>query len=902
MAKTMKTLNGYEIVDNYARTQLENTYTKTEVDGLVGSSGSGATAEQIAQIEKNKNDISELSGQKIDHPSTGQIGQILEIESVDENGKPKSYKAVDKPTGGGSVSGTTNYTDLENKPQINGIELNGNKTSEDLGIGKPSDEQVASSVSAWLDEHPEATTTVADGSIDTKKIADKSVTPDKTSFMRVKPDEYLWTIADFNLKETVKTNSDAEAKDCIYPGWYSDFKEYSGSEIWAVYNHVDGVTYPNYLKLLLLCYDADKNYLGKTRNFSKDSYYVKGKTTRLYLCLIPEGTAYVRFYNTEDQHELDFCKNARFYTAQVKENVVKLDENIVTAFIDGYDMFPMGATNLMKDNEFVEIPIISDVTPQTGFYVGTSTKNPASMFPMEVSGRTVYSLIKTNVETDGWRIKMRHSLSCFDENKVHIGSIGHYINDKGQGELLSSELLYEDRMHSYVKYTVPEGTKYITAYGDDIYVTNNMIEHIIISESEIPLNADPNGYRGINSPMMDAYTSNLAQKVVDNNNKYYRFTQVGRLLEQGDNKYVAWNHGKLHYDNTRNKFVGALRGTTYHGSSVSDSFFVEIEPLTYKASKPKPITDGTDTVYWVTGFVLDDSDNYILFGIIESNVSNTSQTYKFTSNDGGTTWVNQGAISVDTSNAPDSDASKYNYGKFFCMYRMSDGTLLASYDDTVSPVNGKYTMIARSIDDGVTWTLIEVTDTQIGGCECFFFEIDDTIIMLGRKNAYGNTPNMAVVSYSYDKGITWTKPFYSKTIENHAQCCTAFIHDDIVEVFSTDRIVDGSKPVGKINHYSCTKEQALNDKFLLREVFYSQSNSFSDLTGCSLAQDRYGNVLMMYSDSTPTSSVITSPHFLVGGKAIPRTPCCDGIASDRLPYSGAKVEEMFAELKAMITS
>lgn len=49
------------------------------------------------QIYKN-------STEKIDHPSTGQVGQILEIATVDENGKPKTYKAVDKSQGGGEVS------------------------------------------------------------------------------------------------------------------------------------------------------------------------------------------------------------------------------------------------------------------------------------------------------------------------------------------------------------------------------------------------------------------------------------------------------------------------------------------------------------------------------------------------------------------------------------------------------------------------------------------------------------------------------------------------------------------------------------------------------------------------------------------------------------------------------
>ena len=40
---------------------------------------------------------------------------------------------VKKHSGGGG-GGTTNYSELSNKPQINGVTLDGNKTSEDLGI------------------------------------------------------------------------------------------------------------------------------------------------------------------------------------------------------------------------------------------------------------------------------------------------------------------------------------------------------------------------------------------------------------------------------------------------------------------------------------------------------------------------------------------------------------------------------------------------------------------------------------------------------------------------------------------------------------------------------------------------------------------------------------------------
>lgn len=66
-----------------------------------------ANREAIDTLTKElENDLSQLSEEKVSNPITGEVGQILEIETVDENGKPKSYKAVDKPTGGDSTTGT----------------------------------------------------------------------------------------------------------------------------------------------------------------------------------------------------------------------------------------------------------------------------------------------------------------------------------------------------------------------------------------------------------------------------------------------------------------------------------------------------------------------------------------------------------------------------------------------------------------------------------------------------------------------------------------------------------------------------------------------------------------------------------------------------------------------------
>lgn len=98
--------------------------------------------------------------------------QIGDLDDLTTEAKENLVAAINEAAASGG--GTTDYTELTNKPKINGVELSGDKTSADLGIGNPTDEQVASSVEAWLDAHPEATTTVADGSIN----------PDKTTWMR----------------------------------------------------------------------------------------------------------------------------------------------------------------------------------------------------------------------------------------------------------------------------------------------------------------------------------------------------------------------------------------------------------------------------------------------------------------------------------------------------------------------------------------------------------------------------------------------------------------------------------------------------------------------------------------------------------------------------------------------
>ena len=70
--------------------------------------------------------------------------------------------------GGGGTGGTSNYPDLTNKPQINGVELVGNKTSEDLGIEPGVTEEVLTQALAAETASREKQDELLQGEIDTK--------------------------------------------------------------------------------------------------------------------------------------------------------------------------------------------------------------------------------------------------------------------------------------------------------------------------------------------------------------------------------------------------------------------------------------------------------------------------------------------------------------------------------------------------------------------------------------------------------------------------------------------------------------------------------------------------------------------------------------------------------------
>lgn len=80
---------------------------------------------------------------------------VLEVETIDKSNvtkvividKDDEVKVMD-----GSQLGTNSYFDIQNKPEINGVELNGSMTSDELGI--PSVEGVDNQITEKLDDYP----------------------------------------------------------------------------------------------------------------------------------------------------------------------------------------------------------------------------------------------------------------------------------------------------------------------------------------------------------------------------------------------------------------------------------------------------------------------------------------------------------------------------------------------------------------------------------------------------------------------------------------------------------------------------------------------------------------------------------------------------------------------------
>lgn len=127
--------------DRYAK--KDETYTKTEVDLKVDpikknikdlQSDSTAANNKLTALEKETTSLRGDVRTNTRSISTTEenLGVLSELNTTDKSSLVAAINEVNISGGGGS--GTKNYEELFKKPQINGKELIGNKTSEELGF------------------------------------------------------------------------------------------------------------------------------------------------------------------------------------------------------------------------------------------------------------------------------------------------------------------------------------------------------------------------------------------------------------------------------------------------------------------------------------------------------------------------------------------------------------------------------------------------------------------------------------------------------------------------------------------------------------------------------------------------------------------------------------------------
>lgn len=804
--------------------------------------------------------------------------------------------------------GTTDYTALENKPSINGVELTGNKSLGDLGIGEPTDEQVSGAVQDWLDAHPEATTTVADGSI----------TPPKLSFYKAKKSvKTLADVLDMTKFEHI-TSKQAQEIGLWYDGQLSEHVPVNGDinllkrNRWGVFN--------TFCDLNIVFYGADGVFVKSLQSSDDGTNYStlgqyrpeQNEYFALYSITAPEGAATYRWY-IKNNATIDDLKNIEFLDFETlidhkpwkNDNVTDMLEQNGAINGEVFWNYRMDKTNSVKINANVD-PTVFDFIPKdfanarlNGY--GNPTSGAISSVVLyfqaiSLGEKTeIYLALKNASANDaGFRINCTSGLLMYDENfnPLTARSLSYEAQENEYVTVKLLKTYYDGNNTRLYKVTVAPVVKHLFpvlwqdyTIEDRVLIGDVPFEPTLTREETVSFEAPLSVKNYINDMMRP---------------EYYSFKQIGRLVPNGDCNYVAWNHNCLHYDATRNKYVMTMRGSMKHGVGPNQVQFVVIDPVTLESSVSDIVVGGV-TADWANGFTLDDSNNYLMVCKL------SGVTHYVTSTNGGSTWTDGGAVVIDTRGAVNNiDTSKYDYTSFFDLHRLSTGTLLASYDDTVSPTNKSYPHIARSTD-GVNWTLVELPSGQ-AACEMAFYEHEGTVMMIGRRNSYqynitnvetGESYNNAVISYSYDDGQTWTAATGSATVRANVQNVSVREHDGVVELMAVNR--DFNKyPRGYIYHYTATPEEAISDRFTLREVFQCNAYGASDVTGGALAFDRYGHALFAYSDNHGTNSDYDYLHFLYGARAEAPMVCADGVASEFLPYSGQKVQAMIDALDARI--
>lgn len=755
------------------------------------------------------------------------------------------------------------------------------------------DEQLTSIIQSKIDDGTLTSITLGENSVKTSNLQDNSVTVAKLSNAILDVDTLekskVITIGDINLSETPVTIKTVmpDGNKPTYTGHLSEKIKISTGGVYMVKGHITkNPAYSNQLtnygfsnlNSMVYIYDKDGVFLKTGTNLVMSPNFNDANVSEgeyIAYLVIPDGGGYIQIYTR-------YTDDKNYSNLYIYSNPCMIDNKYTTKcnIHDNY-LSCVKSFNILN---YDSLTIASGLGKPCYFVSDTNYLNEYGFVEfIELIKTFIYIKIKLHHRFVGGKDFIR--IFCYDENFNYINKI-----------FVRSPYGSNDATDVNVSFTataeLPSNTKYIKVSFNGNFKNLFDLNHDCFKISYAPFREDSDEHY-IENNLLNNYVNEHITNSIDL--KSYKFTKLGALNPIPPVKYTCWNNNTMIYDKDVDKFIQICRGRETHTTGTQKSYISKINAKTLQSEDIIEVKIADNVVSNAIGLWCADNTYYSTC-LIDKTVHRISSTDKCI------TWVDDGVVSG-------------NKGNFYSIHKLSNGRLIGTHDDLVVPTSTKdKSYIDYSDDNGMTWTVVEI-NSSYPTVEQFFIELDDVLVMVGRRNGYPNSSTGklrgydAGICYSYDKGLTWTDCKKSNNLCMNCSNGVYFEHDGLIEIitvvrFSFDEIsIRVPNRNGCIYHYVTTKELLLQDKYYLLETFYDGSSSFSHLHSPSIGVDSENNVLISYS-SDETVANLTELHYLYGTNKfnVKQNVVNDKRPSNLLPYSGAKVEELLNALKKELTS
>lgn len=650
------------------------------------------------------------------------------------------------------------YENLDNKPTINGRELSGEMTNETLGLSSPTPEQVAGATQAWLDEHPEATTTVQDGSISTEKLADESV-----SFAKLSADAksgLSGLINDYIYNGYIYTESDNGTTPAVEDFEIGGINDGQGGTDVANIARIRTIGYldktikavstePGYYFSLHL-YNPDGTYAGSYDGTnvgtfawleSVDLTPLADYSIRLVVknsassAILPDVVLFVLHYEYEATGDED---GETVVVRPLNDRLTDVENGVknVTDLVNNFNMGDLAGKVATLEGEIWDEVYVDGVYGIPGDYEqGVINTNNGRFEDNTIRIRTINYLDKNIIgisAVNGYEFGValfnldETFAAAYDGNTVGTFAWLTEVNLNAVANRYLVKIFVKNSSNSSIKVDEAVNIQYVRADGSNTSVVRRSLrESVELLEVEL----------------------GTLERELENKTASLQAAQFSKRLwdrSKKKNVYEAWPFGNAWYDKTTGKHCLIVDAKGSHTSTDGDVYFTSKYDFG-SFSEPVLVAQHTATYGCRThGSGINAKGEYLAL-VLHYDSSGGGPLYVYKSADKGATW-NSYELMIDGANPTSGETGS-------CFLTKS-GRLLSFNRLTPSPSAG--CKIIYSDDHGATWHGVSINNgTAPNPLEGSFIELSNGDIHCVVRGALGGTAG-TYVTKSTDGGTSWT--------------------------------------------------------------------------------------------------------------------------------------------------